>query len=73
MRIRGRDHGAVPTIIEDTAEIAAVLGEFARRKSPKAAKELMLGLPGDRQPTDRELHTAATKAHLVRFRPQITA
>lgn len=68
LRIRGRDRSAVPTIIEGTTEIAAVLAEFARRKGPKAAKGLMLGLPGDRQPTDRELHTAAAKTRLVRFR-----
>jgi hypothetical protein len=67
LRIRGRDHSAVPTVIEDAAEVAAVLGDFARRKGPKAAKGLMLGLPGDRQPTERELHAAAARARLVRF------
>ena len=68
LRIRGHDHGAVPTVVEDPEEVAALLGEFGRRKGPKAAKGLMLGLPGDRQPTDDELRTAAAKTRLVCFR-----
>ncbi|WP_202918966.1 nitroreductase/quinone reductase family protein [Saccharothrix deserti] len=65
LRIRGRDHDAVPTVIEDTATIAETLGEFAKR-SPRQAK--FMGLPADREPTPEELHAAAGKAHLVRFR-----
>ncbi|MFD7407371.1 nitroreductase/quinone reductase family protein [Streptomyces sp. NPDC059866] len=67
LRIRGRDHQAVPTVIEDEQGITDTLREFARRNGPKAAKGLMLGFPGDRQPTEEELHTAAGKARLVRF------
>ncbi|MDX3841282.1 hypothetical protein [Streptomyces europaeiscabiei] len=68
LRIRGQDHAAVPTVVEDPEEVAALLAEFGRRKGPKAAKGLMLGLPGDRQPTDDELRTAAAKTRLVCFR-----
>jgi hypothetical protein len=68
LRIRGEVHRAVPTVIEDTAEIAALLTEFVDRKGTKAAKGLMLGLPGDRRPTDDELRTAAASTRLVRFR-----
>lgn len=55
LRVRGDEKSAVPTVVDDEAEVAALLGEFARRKGPRAAKGLMLGLPGDRQPTDEEL------------------
>ncbi|MDX3162625.1 hypothetical protein QBA74_22465 [Streptomyces scabiei] len=68
LRIRGQDHGAVPTVVEDPEEVAALLAEFGRRKGPKAAKGLMLGLPGDRQPTGDELRTAAAKTRFVCFR-----
>ncbi|QDQ92526.1 DUF385 domain-containing protein [Rhodococcus sp. WB9] len=67
LRIRGRNHKAVPAVIEEPAEIVAVLKEFANRKGPKAAKGLMLGLPGDRQPTEQELRDAAARTRLVRF------
>jgi hypothetical protein len=40
----------VPTVISDASGKAAVLAEFARRNGPRAARGLMLGLPGDRQP-----------------------
>ncbi|UIX29138.1 hypothetical protein [Streptomyces sp. GQFP] len=73
LRIRGVVQGAVPTVIEDTAEVAALLGEFVDRKGAKAAKGLMLGLPGDRRPTDEELRTAAGKTRLVRFRLQTSS
>ncbi|MEO3843529.1 hypothetical protein [Streptomyces sp. B22F1] len=43
LRIRGQDHGAVPTVVEDPEKVAALLGEFGRRKGLKAAKGLMLG------------------------------
>ncbi|MFF5010521.1 hypothetical protein ACFY3G_47965 [Streptomyces phaeochromogenes] len=68
LRIRGEVHEAVPTVIEDTPEVAALLGEFVDRKGAKAAKGLMLGLPGDRRPTDDELGTAAARTRLVLFR-----
>ncbi len=68
LRIRGREHSAVPTVIEEDTQVAAVLREFVNRTGPKAAKGLMLGLPGDRQPTDEEVLAAAAKTRLVRFR-----
>lgn len=58
---------ATPTVIRDDDQKAEVLGEFAKRNGPKAAKGLMLGLPGDRQPDAQELLTAAAKTTLVRF------
>jgi hypothetical protein len=68
LRIRRRQHTAVPTVIEGNTEIAALLKEFAQRKGAKAAKGLMLDLPGDRLPTDDELIAAAAKTRLVLFR-----
>jgi hypothetical protein len=68
LHIQGHEHQAVPTVVADNAEVARLLGEFARRKGPKAAKGLMLGLPGDRQPTDEELGVAGAKIRLVLFR-----
>lgn len=59
---------AAPTAVRRDDEKADILGEFARRNGPKAAKGLMLGLPGDRQPDRRELLAAAAKTTLVRFR-----
>jgi len=46
---------------------AALLGEFARRKGRRAAKGLMLGRPGDRQPTREETRAAAAKTTITRF------
>jgi hypothetical protein len=58
---------AEPTVIRQDDQKADILGEFARRNGPKAAKGLMLGLPGDRQPDRQELLAAAAKTTLVRF------
>ncbi len=65
--IRGRWHDAVPTVISDTNDKAAVLAEFARRNGPRAARGLLLGLPGDRQPARDELLAAAAKTTITRF------
>jgi hypothetical protein len=61
LRIRGRDHDAVPTVLQDTETFARFVED-----SPGAAK--ITGLPADRKPTPEELHAAAQKAHLVKFR-----
>jgi len=61
LRIRGRDHDAVPTVIQDTETFARFV-----EGSPGAAK--IIGLSADRTPTPEELHAAAQKAHVVRFR-----
>jgi hypothetical protein len=61
LRIRGRDHDAVPAVIQDTEAFARFI-----EGSPGAAK--ITGLPADRKPTPEELHAAAQRAHLVRFR-----
>jgi deazaflavin-dependent oxidoreductase (nitroreductase family) len=61
LRIRGRDHDAVPTVLQDTETFARFV-----EGSPGAAK--ITGLPADRKPTPEELHAAAQRAHLVRFR-----
>ncbi|WP_212568081.1 hypothetical protein [Mycobacterium colombiense] len=58
---------ATPTAIRQDDQKAAILAEFASRNGPKAAKGLMLGLPGDRQPDAQELLAAAAKTTLVRF------
>lgn len=65
--IRGRWRDAVPTVISDRDGKADVLGEFARRNGPRAARGLMLGLSGDRQPTRDELLGAAGKTTITRF------
>jgi hypothetical protein len=65
--IRGRWHDAVPTVISDTNDKAAMLAEFARRNGPRAARGLMLGLPGDHQPARDELLAAAAKTTITRF------
>jgi len=46
---------------------AALLAEFARRMGRRAAKGLMLGRPGDRQPTREETRAAAAKTTITRF------
>ncbi|WP_454852692.1 nitroreductase/quinone reductase family protein [Promicromonospora soli] len=61
LRIRGRDHDAVPTVLQDTETFARFV-----EGSPGAAR--ITGLPADRKPTPEELHAAAQRAHLVRFR-----
>jgi hypothetical protein len=58
---------AEPTVIRHDDQKADILGEFARRNGPKAAKGLMLRLPADRQPDRQELLAAASKTTLVRF------
>lgn len=58
---------AEPTVIRQDDQKADILGEFARRNGPEAAKGLRLGLPADRQPDRQELLTAAAKTTLVRF------
>jgi hypothetical protein len=65
--IKRRWFAAQPTPIKDAEAKADLLGEFARRNGPKAAKGLMLGLPGDRQPDRQELLDAAAKTTLVRL------
>jgi len=65
--IRGRWYDAVPTVISDASGKAAVLAEFARRNGPRAARGLMLGLPGDRQPARDELAAAAARTTITRF------
>jgi hypothetical protein len=65
--IRGRWHGAVPTVTSAQDGKADLLAEFARRNGPRAARGLMLGLPGDRQPTRQEMLAAAAKTTITRF------
>jgi hypothetical protein len=65
--IRRKWFTADPTVIRQEDEKADILGEFAQRNGPEAAKGLMLGLPGDRQPDRQQLLAAASKTTLVRF------
>jgi hypothetical protein len=65
--IRGRWHDAWPTVISGPEDKVALLAEFGRRKGSRAAKGLMLGLPGDRQPTGEEMLAAAAKTTITRF------
>ena len=65
--IKGQRITAQPTAIKEPEQKTDVLGEFARRNGPRAAKGLMLGLPGDRRPDRQQLLAAAAKTTLVRF------
>src|ERR1700761_7103305 len=56
-----------PTVIRQLEQKADVLGAFAKRNGPRAAKGLMLGLPGDRQPDRQQLLDAAAKTAIVRL------
>jgi hypothetical protein len=65
--IKRRWFAAQPTIISQPEQKADILGEIAKRNGPRAAKGLMLGLPGDRQPDRQQLLDAAAKTTIVRF------
>lgn len=67
MLIRGCWYDARPTVISGQEDKVALLAEFARRKGAQAAKGLMLGLPGDRQPTREEMLAAVAKTTITRF------
>jgi hypothetical protein len=58
---------ARPTAITQLEQKADVLCDFAKRNGPRAAKGLMLGLPGDRQPDRQQLLDAAAKTTIVRL------
>jgi hypothetical protein len=45
----------------------APLAEFAQSRGPRAAKGLVLGLPGGPQPTREETLAAAAKTTITRF------
>ena len=65
--IKGRWFEARPVVIKEAGPKADMLGEFAMRNGPRAAKALMLGLPGDRHPDRQQLLAAAAKTTLIRF------
>lgn len=65
--IEGRWFAAEPTAITDTDQKCDLLDEFARRNGPKAAKGLMIGLPGDQLPSRQQLLASASKTTIVRF------
>ena len=65
--IRGRWHDARPAVISAQQDKAALLAEFARRRGARAAKGLMLGLPGGRQPTREEALAAAARTTITRL------
>lgn len=65
--IKRRWFEARPTVIGQLEQKADVLGDFAMRNGPRAAKGLMLGLPGDRQPDRQQLLDAAARTTIVRL------
>lgn len=65
--IKGQWFAARPIPIKEADQKADILAEFARRNGPQAAKGLMLGLPGDRQPDRQQLLAAAARTTVVRF------
>jgi len=65
--IRGAPHPATSKVVSDREGKAALLTEFVRRKGPRVARRLMLGLPGDRLPTASEVAQAVTATTIVRF------
>ncbi len=66
--LRGQTYDAAPEVISVQEDKVTLLAAFARRKGPRTAKRLMLGLPGNRQPSASELEAAATKTTILRFR-----
>ncbi len=66
--IRGESHDATAVVVSAHDDKTQCLADFARTKGPRTAKRLMLGLPGDRQPSAAELDVAADKTTIVRFR-----
>jgi len=65
--IGGRWYPAKPQVIANAERKADLLAEITRRSGPRAAKRLMLGLPGDRPGTRAELLTAARKSTITPF------
>src|SRR5664280_1135275 len=47
--IKGESHDATADVVSAHDDKTRLLAEFARRKGPRTAKRLMLGLSGDRQ------------------------
>jgi hypothetical protein len=70
LRIRGRWHDATPRVISDQEAKAELLAEFTRRNGTRAARGLMLGLPGDHQPSRGEFLAAASKTTITQFRSE---
>jgi len=66
--VRGQWSDAQPTVTKDREVKADVLGEFAERNGPRAARGLLLGLPGGRLPSREELLAAADKTIIIRFK-----
>ena len=65
--VKGQQFTAKPTVIKDAEQKADILAEFVRRYGAQAAKGLMLGLPGDRQPDRQQLLAAGAKTTFVCF------
>jgi hypothetical protein len=65
--VKGQQFTAKPTVIKDAEQKADILAEFVRRNGAQAAKGLMLGLPGDRQPDRQQLLAAGAKTTFVCF------
>ena len=65
--IKGQWSTAKPTVIKEAEQKADVIGDFVRRNGVQAAKGLMLGLPGDRQPDRQQSLEAGAKTTFVRF------
>ncbi|MBA2811382.1 nitroreductase family deazaflavin-dependent oxidoreductase [Streptomyces sp. KM273126] len=68
LRLRGRWRTAEPRVVEDSAQVADLLGDLAERQGPRAVAALRVGLPGDRQPTRDELLLAGSRVRVGRFR-----
>jgi hypothetical protein len=68
MVIRGRRRTARPAVEESLEGRAELLEELVRRRGPRAARRLFLGLPTDRPPTHAEALDAASRIAAVRFR-----
>jgi len=65
--VKGQQFTAKPTVIKDAQQKADILAEFVRRNGAQAAKGLMLGLSGDRQPDRQQLLAAGAKTTFVCF------
>ena len=68
LRIKGHTFQAAPTVIREREAVLETVAELFKRRGPKKASLLPLGLPKDRQPTEAELQGIPIGGTFVRFK-----
>jgi hypothetical protein len=66
--VHGIWYDAEPSLVETAEERAQILDEFIQRYGLGAARHLPIGLPRDRQPTEKDLQASAVRIRIVLFR-----